>query len=448
MELPQSPILIVDDNANNLKILSQALRSAGWMVAVAKSGEIALKQVQHSLPALILLDVMMPGIDGFETCKILKENPETKEIPIIFTTALSDTVDKVKGLSLGAVDYITKPFQTEEILARVKVHYQLYFLRMQLEENQQLLEVRVAERTHELETSLEEKKELIFSLKAAQLQIVQQEKMATVGQLAAGIAHEIHNPLTFLYGNIEPALAAAKILIELLNLYHKYYPEPALEIAQKIEDNEINYLIEDLPKMILAMKEGVERITEISESMRNFSRSDTRKKTLFDIHAGIDSTITILKHRLKATSTRPEIKIVKNYGNLPKIYCYSGELNQVFMNIIANAVDAVESNNINRSFTEIEANPNLIVITTEMAKDSRSVWIRIKDNGVGMKLDIKSHIFENLFTTKPLGKGTGLGLAISRQIVEEKHGGKIECFSNLGEGSEFIIELPIEGEEK
>jgi signal transduction histidine kinase len=444
MELPQNPILIVDDNPSNLKILSQALRTAGWMVAVAKSGETALKQVKHTPPAVILLDIMMPGIDGFETCKILKENPETKEIPVIFTTALSDTVDKVKGLSIGAVDYITKPFQTEEVLARVKVHYQLYFLRKQLAEHKELLEEKVAERTKELEQSLEEKQELIYSLKAVQLQVVQQEKMAIIGQLSAGIAHEINNPLTFIYGNLESALADTMTLIELLNLYQKYYPKPAPEIAKKLENNEINCIVEDLPQMILAMKEGVERINDIGDSMRNFSRSDARKKTLFDVRAGLDSTLTILKHRLKATSNRPEIQIIKNYGDLPELLCYSGELNQVFMNIIANAIDAVESNNLNRSFAEIEANPNAIVITTEVAEDKSCILIKIKDNGVGMTPEIKDQIFENLFTTKPVGKGTGLGLAISRQIIEEKHGGKIECYSTIGEGSEFVIELPIQ----
>ncbi len=448
MELPQEPILIVDDNPNNLKILSQALRSAGWTVAIAKSGEIALKQVKHTRPALILLDIMMPGIDGFETCKMLKADPETQEIPIIFTTALSDTVDKVKGLSIGAVDYITKPFQTEEILARVKVHYQLYFLRMQLEESQHTLEVKVAKRTQELEESLHEKKELICSLKAAQVQVVQQEKMATVGQLAAGIAHEINNPLTFLYGNIEPALADAEFLIEVLNIYRKYYPEPTAEIAKKIEENEIDYIIEDLPKMIYAMKEGVERITEISDSMRNFSRSDARKKTVFNIHAGIDSTITILKHRLKATSSRSEIEIIKNYGDLPEVCCYAGELNQVFMNLIANAIDAVESKNTDASFDDIKNSSNLIYITTELAENKERILIIIKDNGVGMRPQVLGKVFNNLFTTKPPGKGTGLGLPISRQIVEEKHGGKLQCFSAVGEGSEFIIELPIELEKK
>jgi len=443
MELPQNPILIVDDNPSNLKILSQALRSAGWMVAVAKSGETAIKQVKHTPPALILLDIMMPGMDGLETCKMLKADPETKEIPVIFTTALSDTLDKVKGLSVGAVDYITKPFQTEEVLARVKVHYQLYFLRKQLAESKELLEEKVAARTKELEQSLEEKKDLISSLEAVQLQIVQQEKMAIIGQLSAGIAHEINNPLTFIYGNLEPAFADIKILVEVLNLYQKYYPEPAAEIADKIESHQVKYIIEDLPQMILAMKEGVERINEISDSMRNFSRSDARKKTRFDIHSGIDSTLIILKHRLKATSSRPEIKIIKNYGDLPDVLCYSGELNQVFMNIIANAIDAVDSQNLNRSFAEIEANPHLIVLTTELAEDKSCILIKIKDNGMGMTPEIKNQIFDNLFTTKPVGKGTGLGLAISRQIIEEKHGGKIECYSTIGEGSEFVIELPI-----
>ena len=431
------PILIVDDNPNNLKVLSYALGSASFKVAVAKSGESALKQVAYKAPALILLDVMMPGMDGFETCIRLKENPATKEIPVIFMTALADTDNKVKGLSLGAVDYITKPFQPEEVLARVNVHLQLRSLSKQLENQNQFLEQKVAERTAELAGSLQE-------LKQTQIQLVQHEKMATLGQLVAGVAHEINNPVNFIYGNINHAQQYIQDLIRLLSIYQFKFPEPGVEILEEIEAIDLDYLLQDLPQLISSLKEGTQRIAQISQSMRTFSRSDTRKMVRFNIHDGLDSTILILKHRLKANENRPAIQIITSYGDLPEVRCYPGQLNQVFMNAIANAIDALDESNQGRSYDEIDAAPNQIAIRTEIAGDGRHVAIAIKDNGPGMSQEVKAKVFDHLFTTKPPGKGTGLGLSISRQIVEEKHRGKLQCISSEGLGTEFIIEIPIE----
>lgn len=199
---------------------------------------------------------------------------------------------------------------------------------------------------------------------------------------------------------------------------------------------------EDLPELIESMKEGTERIAEISKSMRTFSRADTIAKVPFKIHDGIDSTLLILRHRLKADEKRPEIEVVKNYGELPEVDCYPGQLNQVFMNLIANAIDALEESNAGKTFDEIMAAPNQITITTEIDKEKQQTIIRIRDNGKGMSEEVKSQIFEHLFTTKVVGKGTGLGLSISRQIVEEKHGGKITFTSELGTGTELAISLP------
>ncbi|NER32502.1 MAG: response regulator [Oscillatoria sp. SIO1A7] len=430
------PILIVDDNPNNLKVLSYALGSARFKVAVAKSGEGALKQVQYKPPALILLDVMMPGMDGFETCKRLKENPATKEIPVIFMTALDDTDNKVKGLSLGAVDYITKPFKTEEVLARVNVHMKLRSLSKQLQEQNQILEQKVTERTAELALSLEK-------LKETQIQLVQHEKMATLGQLVAGVGHEINNPVNFIYGNINHAQQYIQEVITLLNLYKKKFPEPGAEILKQIEAIDLDFVVEDLPQLISSLKEGTQRIAQISKSMRTFSRSDTSQMVKFNIHDGLDSTILILKHRLKANEKRPAIEIIKNYGNLPEVWCYPGQLNQVFMNAIANAIDALDESNQGRSYEEINADPNKIAIRTEIIDNGDYMAIAIEDNGPGMSQEVKAKIFDHLFTTKPPGKGTGLGLSISRQIVEEKHRGKLRCISSEGLGTEFIIEIPI-----
>ncbi|OCR02624.1 hybrid sensor histidine kinase/response regulator [Oscillatoriales cyanobacterium USR001] len=414
-----SLILIVDDTPTNLDVISEALSNEGYKVAIATSGERALQQVERRSPDLILLDVMMPGIDGFETCQRLKANAKTSHIPVIFMTALTDVDHKVKGLKLGAVDYITKPFQEEEVLARVKTHLQLRLLT-------QNLEAQVAEKTAQLRKS--------------QIQVIQSEKMSALGNLVAGVAHEINNPVTFLSGNIQPALDYINDLFGLIDLVQEKYPQLHPKIKEEIENIDLGYMREDLPKLVGSMREGVKRIKDISTSLRTFSRADTDRPVSCDIHDGIDSTIMILKHRLKANDNRPEIKVIKNYGNLPQIECYVGQLNQVFMNLLSNAIDALEESNKGLSYEEIV---NEITIKTELSEDEKQVIIRIKDNGIGMSTEVITKIFEHLFTTKGVGKGTGLGLAIARQIIVEKHGGTIDVNSDLGKGSEFIITLPI-----
>ncbi len=280
-------------------------------------------------------------------------------------------------------------------------------------------------------------------LQDAQLQLVQSEKMATIGQLVPGIAREINNPVGFISGNLVYVSEYTHNLIELLELYQQEFADSSETIKEKIEDIELDYLLEDLPQLICSMKEGTNRIAEISKSMRTFSRSDTDAKVPFNLHDGIDSTLLILKHRLKANENRPEIKVVKNSGSLPEVNCYPGQLNQVFMNLIANAIDALEESNAGKTIKEIKAHPNRITITTEIDGKKQEVIVRIGDNGPGMSEEVKKKIFDHLFTTKEVGKGTGLGLSISRQIVVEKHGGSLTCTSEVGKGTEFAIALPL-----
>ncbi|MBV6626841.1 MAG: response regulator [Rivularia sp. (in: Bacteria)] len=433
----QPIILIVDDNPTNLKVLSGAIADSGWEILVATDGESAIEQAEYAKPDLILLDVMMPGIDGFETCNQFKHNPATHEIPIIFMTALSDTVNKVKGLSLGAVDYITKPFQTEEVLARVNVHLKMHFLKQQLARQKDDLEIRVEQRTEELQTALSE-------LQESQLQLVQTEKMSALGELVAGVAHEINNPVSFIDGNLEFLEENTSDIIKHLRLYQNHYPNPESEILKNAEDIELDILIEDMPQIISSMKIGVERIGNISNSLRSFSRTDSKSKVACNIHEGIDSTLMILKHRLKASNKRPEIQVVKDYAELPLVYCYSGQLNQVFMNIISNSIDALDEYNSQFSYEEKKQNPHNISITTKYDLNSDTVTIHFKDNGPGIPDNILKSIFQQFFTTKSVGKGTGLGLSISRQIIEEKHQGELSCSSSPGEGTEFTIKLPVE----
>ncbi len=419
-------ILIVDDTPANLEVISDTLSDAGFEVAIAPSGERAFKQLQLQLPDLILLDVMMPIMDGFEVCQQLKANPITQDIPVIFMTALSDTESKTKGFELGAVDYITKPFQEAEVLARVKTHLQLRRLTKNLEQQ-------VAQRTSELNRALQ-------ALQSSQLQLVQSEKMSALGNLVAGIAHEINNPLGFVNGNVNHIEEYTQDLLGLLDLYQQHYPQPIDAIQAEEEAIDLDYLREDLPKLIRSTQEGIKRITNISTSLRTFSRADSDRPIPFNLHDGIDSTLLILKHRLKANQTRPEIEVITNYGLIPKVECFAGQLNQVFMNILANAIDAIDEFLLNEKINQKKRNGK-IHIHTELL--NRSVMIRIKDNALGMSEEVKARIFDHLFTTKGVGKGTGLGLAIARQIVTEKHNGSIEVNSTLGQGSEFIITLPV-----
>lgn len=439
----QTQILIVDDTPTNIKVLFNLLKEAGFKVLVANSGEIALSSLEKVTPDLILLDIQMPGIDGFETCRLLKENATTQEIPVIFMTAISDVEHKVKGLELGAVDYITKPFQHQEVLARVKVHLKMRELQKNLEEKnlelEQLnktLEHKVEERTNNLQETVDE-------LQDIQDQLVNHEKMSALGQLMAGVAHEINNPINFIVGNLKYAEQYIQDLVDLLALYKEKLTEPDVDIENKIEEIDLDYLLTDLPQLIASMKEGTCRISQISTSLRIFARSDADAKVEFDIHDGINSTLLILKHRFKANQNRAGIRVVKNYGKLPKINCYPGQLNQVFMNIISNAIDALEDSSIGKSKAEIEANPNQIIITTEFEPSAETATIFIQDNGFGISPEIQAKIFDRLFTTKSVGVGTGLGLSLSRQIIEEKHNGKILCKSEPGKGAEFIIEIPV-----
>jgi len=421
---PLGTILVVDDNPTNIQVLFDFLSEIGYRVAIAKSGEAALQRLESYRPDILLLDVMMPGIDGFETCQQLKANPITADIPVIFMTALADSVDKVRGLSLGAVDYITKPIQQEEALARIRVH-------LQLSQSQRDLERRSTDLAHALD-----------HLKQTQVKLIQSEKMSCLGQMLAGVAHEINNPVNFIYGNLDPAQQHIQDLMTFLDLYEECYPQPHPKIQTWMEDVDVDYLKDDLPKLMNTLKSGGERIRQLVLSLRNFSRLDDSKYRSVDIHEGLESTLLILQHRLKARSDHSRIQVVRDYQSLPMVECYPSQLNQVLMNILSNAIDALDERDQQRSLSEVEAMPSTITIRTEVLS-SETIAIRIIDNGAGIVEHCQTKLFEPFFTTKPIGKGTGLGLSISHQIVTEKHGGRLTFQSTPGQGTEFTIEIPI-----
>ena len=282
----------------------------------------------------------------------------------------------------------------------------------------------------------------INELKDTHSQLIQSEKLSSLGLLIAGVAHEINNPVSFIYGNLNHLKNYTQDLLHLVELYQKHYPDAIAEIEAEKETIEFDFLTEDLPQIISSMNVGVERISQIVKSLRNFSRHDNSEMKAVNLHEGIDSTLLILNHRLKGNGETHPIQIVKNYGDVPPVECFSGPINQVFMNIISNAIDALNDWNTRRSFQEMRDNPSTIEISTKL-DDRNFAEIKIADTGPGMSEEVKQHIFETFFTTKPIGKGTGMGLSISYQIVAEKHKGELNCISEIGKGTEFIIRIPI-----
>ena len=335
------------------------------------------------------------------------------------------------------------------------------------DKNQALLKSVIRE-LEESKTTLEEKswdlEQVLKNLQAMQAKLVASEKMSALGVLVAGVAHEINNPVNFIYGNLIHAQKYTYDLLELVQLYQQYYPAPISQIQEMIEAIDLDFLYEDLPKLLKSMNVGTERIREIVKSLRNFSRLNEAEFKVVDLHEGLDSALMILHNRLKPKADHPGIKVIKEYGHLPPVECCPGQLNQVFMNLLTNAIDALdegirdweleteqkaegeEMQGMQRESFSCACNSQsqvpIIQIRTEMIQDNW-VTIRIGDNGLGMSEDVHSKLFDPFFTTKPVGKGTGLGLSISYQIVVEKHGGKMQCYSAPGQGAEFVVQIPL-----
>lgn len=407
-------ILLVDDEPINLAVFGQAL-TPYYEVLVATSGLRGLELVNATpKPDLILLDVMMPDMDGYEVINLLKANPETQDIPVIFVTALSSNADEERGLLLGAVDYIYKPCNLSILLARVRTHLELKRARDWLKNQNALLEAEVERRDKE--------NQLVH------LQLLQSEKLAAIGQLAAGIAHEINNPIGFVNSNLNTLSSYQHDLFAVLDAYDALFAENPLQTdaAQKLlefkQQKDLDYLRKDIPQLIAESRDGLSRVRNIILDLKDFSHAETNDWELGDLHKGIDSTLNIIYNELKYHCT-----IHKEYGDIPEIICLPSQLNQVFMNLLVNAAHAIETKGdifIRTGHTDTE------------------VWVEISDNGKGIPQEHLSRLFEPFFTTKPVGKGTGLGLSISQNIVL-KHGGRIAVCSEVGQGSSFRIWLPI-----
>lgn len=591
IETSEKNILIVDDTLVNCKALSKILSDEGYQVHVAMDGNIAISICESILPDLVLLDVKMPGMDGYEVCEQLKATEKTKDVPIIFVSALSDVWDKVRAFNIGAVDYITRPFEREDVLCRVRNHLSLRSLQTELQKQNVSLQQEIKER-QQVQTALElsetknkallnaipdlmfrisaegvfldyrishiddeavtkqssvqntseisqsvifpipntsnsennfigkkvvnlfsgdlamwimyyveqtlqtskiqigeymqqvsgkwhayevryvrsgqnevltlvrdiserkqaeaerrqseallrsQKQQLeqaLKELKTAQVQLIQNEKMFALGQLVAGIAHEINNPVNFISGNLKYAADYIQDLLTVIVTYQEEYPNPSPKIEEIIENVDLEFLVSDVKTLMDSMQKGAERIQKIVLSLRNFSRLDEAEMKEVNIHEGIDSTLVILQNRLRKTQNRPQIEVIRDYSELPKVTCYASQMNQVLMHLLTNAIDALDKNEAN------ENDPPQISIRTELTP-LETVKIFIADNGVGIPESVQARLFDPFFTTKPVGSGTGLGLSISYQIVVQKHRGQLICCSFPGQGSEFCIEIPV-----
>jgi signal transduction histidine kinase len=414
-------ILVVDDTPNNLRLLSAMLTAQGYEVRKALNGKMALTACHVVLPDVILLDINMPEMDGYQVCQQLKTDKITAEVPVIFISALDDVLDKVKAFDVGGADYITKPFHGAEVMLRIENQINLRLFQIKLQEKNLLLE------------------QALGNLQAAQVQQIQNEKMVALGQLVAGIAHEVNNPISFIYGNLQYAHQYIQDLVNIITTYQQEYPQPNHKIEKILKDIDLNYVTKDLQTIMGAMYRGAERITDIVLALQNFSRHDEAVMKQVNIHEGIDSALLMLQHRLRETENRPAIAIVKDYGNLPLVTCYPSELNQVFMHLLNNAIDALDVWALNEQTTK---NPQIQIYTQQT--QTNTVKIAIADNGPGIEQSLRSRLFNPFFTTKSVGKGSGLGLSISHQIIVQKHRGQITCSSSPGQGAEFLLEIPLE----
>lgn len=430
----------------------------------------AIQMATEIAPTVILQDLVMPDIDGLLLLRFFRANAATRDIPIVVLSAKEESNLKAEAFALDANDYLVKLPDKIELIARIRYHSKAYInfikqsrLRVQVEAQVQIL----SERSQQLNQALNE-------LQATQAQLIQSEKIASLGQLVAGVVHAINNPVNFIYGNLTHVGEYTQALVELLLLYQQEYPHPSHKIQEQAEDIDLNFLIEDMPKMLSSMKVGADRICQIVSSLRNFSRLDESEMKPVNIHEGIESALLILQHRLKAKTEYSGIQVIKEYRNLPPVECYAGQLNQVFMNILSNAIDVLSDRDKERPPDDIRKHPSIITIHTEVKSQEKGsarqnilnaevesqndefspasdcilapshVVIRIKDNGPDINSELKSHIFDSFFTPKKVERETWLGLAISYQIVVKKHGGMLHCLSEPGQGTEFVIEIPIQ----
>lgn len=405
-------ILIVDDLVANLNLLRDILQGSGFKVRPATSGRLALEAARHTPPDLVLLDINMPEMSGYEVCRAFKSEPSLAEIPILFISALGETEDKIRAFNEGGQDYITKPFQVEEVLARVRTHLELRRVRQEL-----------MERNAGLAAALDQ-------LKSAQSHLVVAEKMAALGVMAAGVAHEINNPLNFVKSSVHSLYKDMQDLASLAEFCQERVPAPLMaELAAFKHGIDHATLMAEIPSLFASIQEGLERAEDIVKSLRAFARTDDAITARIDLRAVMDSVLLMLRSRFKDGT-----RMSKDYADLPLVTGNVGKLSQVLINLVVNALDAVES--------RFGAGGEISIQTGCVQRDGMFyAMLSIADNGSGIAEEHLAKVFDPFFTTKAVGKGVGLGLYICSNIIAE-HKGYIEISSQVGAGTTFTILLP------
>ncbi|WP_341734178.1 ATP-binding protein [Microcoleus sp. EPA2] len=406
-------ILAIAD-ARTLEVLQEFLSGEGHQVIVAPDAQSGLDLAEQTSPDLVICDGTSPQIEWLDLYRMRAGNSEFGTIYVILLAA-SDQFDSTK-LDVLVDDFVLQPIVKQELLGRVRGGFRSRQLRVQLERSQQ-------------------------EVQQFQHRIIENEKMSNLGELVSGIAHEINNPITFIYSNLTHIQAYATDLIELLRMYQKQLINPSQEILQKQQDMDVEFLLDDFLKIVSSMRTGSDRIRQIILSVQEFSRSDRSGWQLFDVSDGLENTLLLLQHRLPAREGRRDIKVVKDYGNLPQIECYAGQLNQAFLNIMSYAIDALEESS--QQFNESEAiNFKPVIWIRTQVVSAQRIAIEIADNGIAISEEVKTKIFEPFFITKPAMDASTLGLAISYDIIVEQHKGELKYFSQAGKGTQFRIELP------
>lgn len=420
IEPRQADILIVDDVPDNIRFLSSFLSTQGYQIRKAINGQMALTAIKTLPPDLVLLDVGLPDVIGYEVCRQIKADPSTNSIPVIFLSAGNEATDKVKAFQVGAADYITKPFYLEEVLARIQTQLTIRALQKESKlQNQQL-------------------QQTLHELKIAQANLVQQEKMATLKKVVAGVCHEINNPLSFIACNIKPAQEYINELLTLVELCQDKCNGSDSEIQNFLDEIDLDFVAGDLKSILHSMGKGAERIRSVVTALKVFTHLDESGKKSINLHESINHVLALLQHRLSSRDDGTMVQVKQEYENLPPITCHADQINQVIFNLLGNAIDAIDEKLASNQTQDFQPQ---ISICTELTHPDR-LTIRITDNGIGIPPANQPYIFEPFFTTKSAGHGVGLGLATSRRIIEEMHGGCLQ-YTSSSQGTNFVIQIPL-----
>lgn len=399
-----------------LEVVQELLGREGHQVRVALDAGGGLELARELSPDAIVCDGTSAQIDWLEVCRRVKADRELATAYFVLLTT-PEQFEELQELDAPFDDFLFKPIVKQELLGRVRAGMRSRELKLSLERTEQ-----------ELQLSCD--------------RIVQSEKMSSLGELVSGIAHEINNPITFIYSNLTHVQSYATDLIELLRLYQKQFVNPGAEIMQKQQDMEVEFILNDLLKIVSSMRTGSDRIRQIILSVQDFSRSDRSGWQLFDISDGLENILLLLQHRLPAREGRRDIKVMKEYGNLPQVECYAGQLNQAFLNIINHAINALEESTQELEESESVKFKPVILISTQVI-DAQRISIEIADNSLAISEDITDQISDSFLMRKPAEDSRALGLAVSYQIIVEQHKGELKCFSEPGKGTKFRIEIPL-----